>query len=259
LNVLLILLSVAVLAFCSQLLVAPFLVYSRARHPARPTVRELGPEEPPWTPPFGFDYDIVGMELLGFTVAAHLVQDQESPGIRSLITLFTNREELTAAIIVYPQIDEIGQATFKEFATTFEDGPELCCNDSNGLGVFARAPEKRTYSFPHVKDLSDLYRIHQRLLETEGSSRRRTLPAPGEEFAVLCAELAHDLARQADRGYFRLDREADRYRPTIKGAVVMTWKLAWPVKPIRQFLIVRKGKRIVRKLGIALDRELERE
>jgi hypothetical protein len=58
-----------------------------------------------------------------------------------------------------------------------------------------------------------------------------------------------ELRRVAGLGYFRLDWTGKTYRHTIKGATLSTWRCAWPVKPVRKLLLVRRARRTLRAIG----------
>jgi hypothetical protein len=51
-----------------------------------------------------------------------------------------------------------------------------------------------------------------------------------------------------DCGYYYRDELAGVQRPTWKGAILMTWKLCWPVKPIRLALRRHGARRLLHEL-----------
>jgi hypothetical protein len=50
------------------------------------------------------------------------------------------------------------------------------------------------------------------------------------------------IQRAIDGGYYRLDEQKDRYRLTLKGTYLLTWKLLPPFKQIRLRLNARKAR-----------------
>ena len=252
-STLLTILGVILLVCCVQLIVGPVLVYSRNRQQVHPTFHEFNPQQPPMQLPQDYFDNIEEMKRLGFALISHLYQDNQTPGVHSCITLFTNRNEFTGAIVVYMCTENLAPLSYVEFSTEFDDGSEINTNNIENPGVFANIPAKLEYAVPHVKKVMDLYHIHQGLLLANSKTSRRKLPVPGQEVNDLCTGMSRDLERQADRGYFRPDPTTDKYRPTIKGALLMTWKLAWPVGQIRKHLRYLNGKRIVGDLGIVFS------
>jgi len=51
-------------------------------------------------------------------------------------------------------------------------------------------------------------------------------------------QLAHPrfMPFEVDMGNYYLDSTSQKYRPTLKGAFIQTWKLVWPVAGIRKFI-----------------------
>ena len=70
-----------------------------------------------------------------------------------------------------------------------------------------------------------------------------------QEVAEVEKSLARDYARQAEAGYFYLDEEADVYRPTWKGAYLMTWTFLWPISRLQKMRTKRDAERIRMELG----------
>ena len=47
----------------------------------------------------------------------------------------------------------------------------------------------------------------------------------------------------------RLDAAAGVYRPTLKGAYLMTWGLMWPMKAVRQWQMRNRSQALQRELA----------
>jgi hypothetical protein len=68
-----------------------------------------------------------------------------------------------------------------------------------------------------------LYELHKQ--ETANFNDRFTgkiLPPQGREIEHLSTSMTKDLDRQVKTGYLFFDRSANVYRPTLKGAFLMT-------------------------------------
>jgi len=63
--------------------------------------------------------------------------------------------------------------------------------------------------------------------------------------------VARDLRDQADRGLFVQDPDSPDWRPTLTGAYRMTWRLLWPVAPVRRWLARRRARRLAEQVGAA--------
>src|SRR5262249_19873710 len=123
-----------------------------------------------------------------------------------------------------------------EFCSELTSGLELNTNNGDGVGCDAPHPSKQVFAFPGVDDVERLYRLHWRLAQEAALGDAVRRPAAGAELDELVRGWEHDNARQAGLGYWYLDADGARYRPTWKGALLMTWKLAWPVGALRRLL-----------------------
>jgi len=52
-------------------------------------------------------------------------------------------------------------------------------------------------------------------------------------------------------GYFYFDEKTKRYRYTWMSAIIFTWRLLWPVKPILMFRKRYRGRLIAKAAGIS--------
>lgn len=229
----------------------PVMIFLNVTQQAEPEFELLDLEDPPVRIPKSYFKDAFAATELGFEVAAHLRQKDQVPGVLTCLSLLSHYEERTVAIVVYMLTKNAPPNRYIEFATDFEDGVEIATNNTPTPGAFAKVPEKIVQSAPHVKGVSDLFRVHLAVIQKKATERK---PLPeGREVEEMCSGMVKDLTRQVEQGYFRLDRKAGKFRPTVKGAVLMTWKLAWPVGMIRTKLKARDGRDLVRKLGIRLQ------
>jgi hypothetical protein len=55
-------------------------------------------------------------------------------------------------------------------------------------------------------------------------------------------------------GYYAIDEERGVVRPTWKGAVLITWRLLWPVKPMYRSRRRRATRQLLERLGVSPDR-----
>ena len=82
--------------------------------------------------------------------------------------------------------------------------------------------------------------VHRAALEDFAPGRKGTLPAPGEERSKLAESMTKELTAAADAGHMYLDHASDVYRPTWKGAFLMTWKCILPGTAILRARMRRK-------------------
>jgi hypothetical protein len=142
---------------------------------------------------------------------------------------------------------------YVEFVSRFRDGTVVHTNNSPQPGVFGPRPTHTAGRFPAVKEADRLYRLHQALAERHPSGLkvlRLDEEFAGEARATVAASLVEEMEAQVKTGYLHLSPQERVYRPTCKGACLMTWKLLWPVKAIRRVLQEREAARLMADLAV---------
>lgn len=136
--------------------------------------------------------------------------------------------------------------------TSFPDGYAVLTTNFADAGTFPRDPRKHRLSIPGMTDVAMLCEVHRRrraAIAPPGLSPAPP-PSPGHEVREQEQEDAQECARVAAAGYYRLDPDGIRYRPTFKGAYLMTWKLMWPVSALRRWSKRRAARRELSALGL---------
>lgn len=138
-----------------------------------------------------------------------------------------------------------------EFCTSFADGRELCVNNNSDPGIFAAVPGKRVERLADVRDPRQLYRVHQAVERRfYGATSRTEFDERRDPVDVLRIAVLHEMEKQLATGYFRLDETAARYRPTLRGAFLMTWKLLPPVRQMRAWRLARRARALLAESGV---------
>jgi hypothetical protein len=232
-----------------QYLVAPFVIYFTNYQMAYPHFIPFEIDYATRQLPQGYFQYINSLRALGFTPVAHLYSEGQVRKTNIFLTLFINPVEKDAAV-VYQMNCHIGSgssALYIEFCSSFADRSELNTLNSPFPGIFNPTAEKEIYRLRKVQDPQMLYHIHNLIL----AKRTRTakiLPAPGDEAKELCRSMIRDLQREVETGYYYLDSAAQKYRPTLKGAFLHTWKLVWPVVWIRMYFEDARNEALIKPL-----------
>jgi len=174
--------------------------------------------------------------------------------VEALALLMKNArtDELAMAAAIYATVDGATQlkSTYVEFVSRYSDGRVFDTNNAFVLSCFAKIDGFDTVQFPRVQDLHRLYSLHTercRRAAPHGQRVNRLIHEfDGDGSRYLSATMAESFARQAGVGYLQLDGE--QYRPTVKGACLMTWKLLWPVKQLRTLKRDQRAKRLMSEL-----------
>lgn len=233
---------------------APLLIRATHKSRARPVFEAVEldtrpiPEEPWWF----FQRTLNALQSAGFRESGYLHQEGQMPNVETWVLLLENRpaQEAAIAVAMHSTAAVAVQSRYVEFSTTFEDGVNLSANNSDVLPVFASVPEHHLWQFPGASDPTRLLGIHQALVARLANRTPRRYPPEGEFKAFLEDSMARELARQVGTGYLFLDPEGTFYRPTWKGAFLMTWKLLWPVTNLLKARRRKRSAQALAELGI---------
>jgi hypothetical protein len=238
----------------------PLWVYLSQRVTAAPRFDRYDAASHPWTASITTAVEETSAALIaeGFVQVADLFHAGSGDGVGSRIVLFeksaTGQEAMCVGSIV-----TVAEGTRKETRTTacwleliadFSDGRSLLVNNSATIGAFARVPGKIVEQFPTVRDPARLVAIHERLIErTRGDTALVRRPRTVDILEHMVAAFIREIEAQVPLGYFRLDPAANAYRPTVRAAVLMCWKLLPPWSLIRQQRRSKREARLLAELG----------
>ena len=180
-----------------------------------------------------------------FELVAVLRQATLAPGFTSWVALYVNRTQRERAVAHAHMPDRPHSAIRPKpsfyFVTHFAD--ERLVETANGdhINPFPAVAGKDSRQFPEVDDPRVLYRIHQIRSAPFGSALRK-FPAEGAEVPFLTQAMADFYKLHVGTGYLR-EVEPDRlFRPTAKGALVMTWTLLPPLSWLARRNRARKNR-----------------
>jgi hypothetical protein len=231
--------------------ISPIVIYFTHYHLAHPQYIPFEIEYARQQLPDSYYQHIDSLKALGFSPVAHLYNQGQAPNTTLFLTLFINaiQKDTAAVIQIKPALGTIAPEHYVEFSTEFADGSEVNTHNSRFPGMFSPLPEKEIYRMREIKDPYTLYKIHQYLLRKRPRAAS-ILPSTGEEIDDFCRSAEKSLTRQVDMGYYYLDSTSQKYRPTLKGAFIQTWKLVWPIAAIRKFLENARNNKLIKPLNI---------
>ncbi len=195
------------------------------------------------------------LETLGFTNRDHFRLSDSVPNGGVHVTLFENRQSRQYAKLWSVFLTAGGVRTVKEsslaFFTDFDDGLTLVTanNKTRPLTPRIRVHEG-SLAVPWIGNPRRLYEIHNACITHFGNGASRVNIPINDPIDFLRNSHLKETAKFAESGYYYLDEDARVYRPTWRGAILMTWKLLWPAKPIRAALASRRSARVLHELGI---------
>ena len=187
------------------------------------------------------------LESIGFHLVGCMSMPQQTTNVLPYFALLVNPSSGDKAMVcvIHGQADGATslQTQYVEFSTRYEDGRIVDTNNSAVLDALKAVPEKTVNKFPSVDDPLQLYTLHQQAMTEVAPHGKKVLPPEGGEVDYLSSALVEDYERQCSLGMLYLDRAAAAYRPTLKGAFLMTWGMLPPMKQIRSAKMNRTAER----------------
>lgn len=194
----------------------------------------------------------------GFGEAAYLHLPDAAPGADSYYALLVNRAAGETAL-AHLSVGR-GAAPFRvsgvECFSAFpgpgpagegaERGARFNTTSSDVLPPFPPEPGRVRTQVPNVRGEAELVRLHRFVVARHAPpGEPRVYPAGGE--AEYLAEEAHarHYRRMAERGWLRLNRAGDAYRPTVWGAYRLVWGQMPPAKGLRVRAMRRREARVL--------------
>lgn len=191
---------------------------------------------------------------LGFkAIESIYVQDNAATDgdtkIQNFVKFFVNRSTKDMAMLTHIRTGHI-QNTYLEFSSEFSNSALIDTNNTEEIGVLRQDPLTQRHQFPKIRDPRVLFRIHTYLTEQiQTKTVLKIIPKEGNEISYISQSMPKTLEKQVKFGYLYFDQISGLYRPTLKGAFIMTWKLLWPCSRFRIMLRDMKGDKILKIVG----------
>jgi hypothetical protein len=240
----------------SVYLFGPFAVRFLHKQAAEPVIEPIDDSQLPHDVLPFFNNAARELEIEGLHRGALLVLTDYIPNMTAYAALFQNDAalELVGAFAIEHQakgMPKIAQ-NYHEIMLRFQNGEEVCINNSGQLLPLPLLPNKRLLAFPEIKSVRTLYEVVQRLLtnDTELASKSR-VPLSGDPASHLRESILYDQRARVEQGILYLDSGSQAYRPTLKGAILMTYSLLPPVSLFRAAQRKRQNSRLLRSIGIS--------
>lgn len=232
----------------------PLFCRFQQRYPARPDLRPLNFDNLDSTIARFLTQRSEAVLRLGFSEPTLARIVGAAPGVRAYIVLMIHRERGDRAIVTFMGTGSKAglnslQTSYVEYSTRFESGRVFNTLNSRMLLAFPPAPLATRTQTPSVADPEELYRLHRFVMDREAAEGPTIVYPPGEALEWLVENAfrkMYDL--QAARGWLRYCSSDDSYRLTFLGAYRVVWGLVPPLKWLRQLLLFRRGKMVLREL-----------
>ena len=229
-------------------LITPLIILSTQKMAARPACEEMQMHSlDPKLSQFIMEKTNDLYEL-GFDEPTLIHMPSPSPGVKAYLVMLVNRPQ-GDKVLITALIGEAAvtiQTWYVEFSTRYANDQCVDTLNSSELSAFQQRPHNIRSQMPSITEVAELYRLHQFKMKTSGITEKKVLFEPGqavEYLLVNAIKKAYD--EQVKKGWLRYDAAGDCYRPTIKGAYLMTWGLLQPMKLFRTMAMHRREKEIL--------------
>lgn len=238
---------------------SPILIRLLSRAAKEPQVDIFAPDDQrmPTEVALHFNRVIAELSPCGFQVFQGLALPSAVSNVKTLLLLMVNRVEKDAAVAAVMFAEAGGgrliKAAFVACSTRFRDGTIFSTNNCHELSAFRYRSNYFLTQFPSVPDAGVVYGMHRALVKRDGPPTPKKL-ALEEEFngdaaAYVKAGLLDELDYQVEIGRYYISSDGTSYRPTWKGAFIMTLGLLWPFKSLRLAARARKERRLLSELS----------
>ena len=228
----------------------PVLIQATHKSRAAPTLIAFDPDERPAPPAVQEVLDDTEAALwsCGFEVIEHVALPDLVPNVKAVFVLLTRPESNDSAMAV-AAFAASGATPMKryyvEFATEYADGFELCTNNGTDESAYCPLPHKRVLQCDFLRDPEALWRFHERAAQEFGTGPKKPVPTRQSALEHLRQGMLKEHTDQIAVGWLWHDEENEAFRPTWKGACLMTWKLCWPVSLIRRTARRKRAKALM--------------
>ena len=234
----------------------PILIHRTQRQNASPSLENFDPavHTVPESTAVALQESESTLMSCGFTKVGDYFQPSSMKSMTTRVGLFERPATRQRAIIVGMYgTDEQAKLMmhYVEVCAEYADGRSLLANNSPLLGCYAPVAGKTVERFPDVRDPGRLVRLHEGLMQQRAAVEEAQELEQGIDGAqYLVDSMLREFSDQVAAGYLQLDESANAYRPTIKGALLMTWKMVAPISTIRMRRARKRAAQLIEQLGV---------
>jgi len=191
-----------------------------------------------------------GITALGFEPVGYVNLGSLAPRTEAYMALLSNSRTLEWADVSVVKSPRKLRG-YIEFITHCPDESQVDTNTNSIAPVLFPSPSYHVFRFPQIKDAFTLYRAHRMLVQEKIGGSRPELPPQGQELNELKRRLERYGPRQQERGYMYLERDAQAFRLTWKGAILGAWRSIWPISLVRAWWMQNRSEVQLRSMGVA--------
>lgn len=250
----LILVALVITFFTLPYTLGPILTYFTEKISGHPQLEEftLSEEDIPKVVKRYLFPTIQHLEEVGFKQLGAYYLRGYVTNVRHFVVLMGNKTVHDVAVLAVTFVHKLEGSRLSdrhvEFSARLDDGTEVDTSNTELVYPFYLPKGYRYTSLPWIKNVRQLHKIHRALIQHYYPGRSCTWGLDNRDPGDYLEEvLATDPARHIKTGYMYQDSSGD-FRPTIKGAILTTYKRLWPIKPMLRSYRRRSAERLLREL-----------
>jgi len=231
-------------------LLGPVFIRFTQRRAARPVVEVIENEATPEFVEAHFSRSEAALAEMGIVPVGRLFV----PGkLRSYLLVMENTSVQGSAVagVLSSDDDRNPKVEYVTFRNQFTDGTNVFTSNQPDVSILAPMPNRVELDVPEEQNPAAVYAIHVAMVERFGKGKTPK-PLDLQDIAANSRKASMEIMEeQVKAGLFYLSGDSLWYKPTWKGACLMTWKLCWPIKHIRVWRAKKKREELLRSLNLA--------
>jgi len=157
---------------------------------------------------------------------------------------YSDEKKITSTLIT-AEVAHNSTTTQIEFTQIYDDGTLLSVNNNSVIGVYPEWKIKEAYRFSNVNDFTELLAIADKIIRIRKRHQIAVPMVEGKEFETIEQHLNKELERLVHLGWVSSKPTENGFKLTPKGAVLMTWKMCWPIKSIISAIGMYRSKKVL--------------
>lgn len=215
---------------------------------------EIPPQDFPASIAAVFETQARALEQIGYQRMAYFRIPTTASGvsarIESYCVMMLNRATGDRAMIAAVANVVSGTANvttqYVELSTRYSNGRMFDTLNASSLPGFAANPLETKTRVPSVTDPRVLHSLHRFVIARDAITARPVTYDQSTVAEHLKAEHMDSLMEQVRAGRFYLNKARDTFRPTLKGAYLMSWGQMWPITLFRRSAMERRARKTLR-------------
>jgi len=122
------------------------------------------------------------------------------------------------------------ETTQIEFSQMYNDGSIVNVNNNPIFEIYPSNNKKLCFRFPDVNDFEELLNIAMKLHSYSKTDSNKITYPKGKEFSTIESFLTDEQNLLVNIGWVLPEAINNERQLTAKGAMLMAWKLCWPIK-----------------------------